>query len=254
MLEIVQIPVLTDNYVYLIHEPISGDTAVVDPAVEDDVVAALTRHGWTLSHILNTHHHWDHTGANLALKERFDVTIVGPAADRDRIPGIDIAVGEGDQTFLGDVPALVFDVPGHTRGHIAYYFDHDHALFCGDTLFAMGCGRLFEGTPDQMWRSLSKFLNMPDETLVYCAHEYTLTNGKFALTVEPDNHDLQVRMQEVVQLREAGTPTIPTTIGLEKATNPFLRPMSDNIQETVGMLGAPWPKVFAEVRQRKDNF
>jgi len=254
MLEIVQIPVLSDNYVYLIHEPKSGDTAVVDPAVEDEVVAELEKRGWTLTHILNTHHHWDHTGANLALKERFDVTIVGPAAERDRIPGLDIAVGDGDQAYLGDVAADVYDVPGHTAGHIAYHFAGDGALFCGDTLFAMGCGRLFEGTADQMWQSLSKFLRLPDETKVYCAHEYTMTNGKFALTVEPGNADLQARMAEVEKLRAAGTPTIPTTIGLEKATNPFLRPMSDNIQETVGMIGAPLPKVFAEVRARKDNF
>jgi len=143
MLEIVQIPVLSDNYVYLIHEPKSGDTAVVDPAVEDEVVAELEKRGWTLTHILNTHHHWDHTGANLALKERFDVTIVGPAAERDRIPGLDIAVGDGDQAYLGDVAADVYDVPGHTAGHIAYHFAGDGALFCGDTLFAMGCGRLF---------------------------------------------------------------------------------------------------------------
>lgn len=254
MLEIVQIPVLSDNYLYLIHDPKSGDTAIVDPAVDEPVVAELEKRGWTLTHIFNTHHHWDHTGANLALKERYGLTIIGPAAERDRIPGLDIAVGEGDQAHLGDVAAYVFDVPGHTAGHIAYYFKDAGALFCGDTLFAMGCGRLFEGTADQMWHSLSKFLKLPDETQVYCAHEYTLANGKFALTVEPDNQALKTRMAEVEKLRAAGTPTIPTTIGLEKATNPFLRPMSENIQETVGLFGAPLPKVFAEVRQRKDNF
>lgn len=255
MLEIVQIPVLNDNYVYLIHEPQSGDTAVVDPAVEDEVVAELEKRGWTLTHILNTHHHWDHTGANLALKERYyGLKIIGPAAERERIPGLDVAVAEGDQAHLGDVAADVYDVPGHTAGHIAYHFADDAALFCGDTLFAMGCGRLFEGTPDQMWQSLSKFLRLPDDTRVYCAHEYTMANGKFALTVEPGNADLKARMAEVEKLRAAGTPTIPTTIGLEKATNPFLRPMSDNIQETVDMIGAPLPKVFAEVRTRKDNF
>lgn len=254
MLEIVQIPVLSDNYVYLIHDPESEETAVVDPAVEDEVVSALESRGWQLTHIFNTHHHWDHTGANLALKERYQLTIIGPAAERDRIPGIDIAVAEGDQAYLGNIAAHVFDVPGHTSGHIAYHFAADKALFCGDTLFAMGCGRLFEGTPDQMWRSLSKFLPLPDDTKIYCAHEYTLANGTFAQTVDPDNADLNARMDEVKRLREAGLPTIPTTMGLEKATNPFLRPMSDDIQETVGMLGAPLPKVFAEVRQRKDNF
>lgn len=254
MLEIVQIPVLSDNYVYLIHDPESEETAVVDPAVEDEVVSALESRGWQLTHIFNTHHHWDHTGANLALKERYQLTIIGPAAERDRIPGIDVAVAEGDRAYLGNIAADVFDVPGHTSGHIAYHFEADRALFCGDTLFAMGCGRLFEGTPDQMWRSLSKFLTLPDDTKIYCAHEYTLANGTFAQTVDPDNADLNARMAEVKRLREAGIPTIPTTMGLEKATNPFLRPMSDDIQETVGMLGAPLPKVFAEVRQRKDNF
>ncbi|NVJ97005.1 MAG: hydroxyacylglutathione hydrolase [Alphaproteobacteria bacterium] len=254
MLEIVQIPVLSDNYLYLIHDPVSEETAVVDPAVEDAVVAALESRGWQLTHIFNTHHHWDHTGANLALKERYQTTIVGPSADRDRIPGIDIAVGEGDKAYLGDVAANVFDVPGHTRGHIAYHFVDDRALFCGDTLFAMGCGRLFEGTPDQMWQSLSKLLALPDETDVYCAHEYTLSNGKFALSVEPENLALVARMAEVEAARKRGEPTVPSKLGLEKATNPFLRPMSDEIQETLGMLGAPWPKVFGEIRTRKDNF
>ncbi len=254
MLEIVQIPVLNDNYVYLVRDPASQETAVVDPAVEDAVVEALEARGWHLTHIFNTHHHWDHTGANLALKERYGLQIIGPAAERDRIPGLDIAVGEGDKAYLGDVAADVYDVPGHTAGHIAYHFGADHTLFCGDTLFAMGCGRLFEGTPDQMWQSLAKFLRLPDETRVYCAHEYTLANGKFALSVEPDNADLVARMKEVVALREAGTPTIPTTLGLEKATNPFLRPMSEEIQDMVGLIGAPLPVVFGEVRKRKDSF
>lgn len=254
MLEVVQIPVLSDNYVYLIRDPQSEETAVVDPAVEDEVVAELEKRGWQLTHIFNTHHHWDHTGANLALKERYHAQVIGPAADRERIPGIDIAVGENDKAYLGNVSATVYDVPGHTRGHIAYHFEKDNALFCGDTLFAMGCGRLFEGTPDQMWQSLSKFLKMPDETRIFCAHEYTLSNGEFAVTVEPDNPDLATRMNEVRRLRAAGTPTVPSLLGVEKATNPFLRPMSENIQETVGLIGAALPVVFAEIRKRKDNF
>lgn len=253
-LEIAQIPVLQDNYLFLIHDPASGETAIVDPAVEEDTVAALEARGWTPTHIFNTHHHWDHTGANLALKERYGLQIVGPAADRDRIPGIDVAVGEGDQVHLGEHAADVFFVPGHTTGHIAYHFADDSALFCGDTLFAMGCGRLFEGTPDEMWSSLAKLMALPDETQVYCAHEYTMSNGKFALSVDPANDALKARMAEVERLRAQDIPTVPTNIGLEKATNPFLRPMDESLQETVGMLGAPLPAVFAEVRKRKDNF
>lgn len=253
-LEIAQIPVLQDNYLYLVHEPVSGETAIIDPAVEDDTVKALDDRGWTPTHIFNTHHHWDHVGANLALKERYGLTIVGPAADRDRIPGIDIAVGEGDPVYLGDVAADVLFVPGHTTGHIAYHFAQDKALLCGDTLFSMGCGRLFEGTPNEMWSSLSKLMQLPDDTRIYCAHEYTAANGKFALTVDPNNPDLQSRMRDVLALRSKGQPTVPTTLALEKDTNPFLRPMSEDIQEAIGMTGAPIPAVFAEIRKRKDNF
>ncbi len=253
-LEIAQIPVLQDNYLFLIHDPVSGETGIVDPALEDETVNALGARGWQPTYIFNTHHHWDHVGANLALKERYELQIIGPAADRDRIPGIDIAVGEGDRIHLGDHAAEVLFVPGHTSGHIAYHFADDQALFCGDTLFAMGCGRLFEGTPDEMWSSLSKLMLLPDETAVYCAHEYTMANGRFALTVDPENNDLIARMNDVERLRADGVPTVPTSIGLEKTTNPFMRPMSEHIQETIGMVGAPIPKVFAEVRKRKDNF
>lgn len=254
MLEIVQIPVLQDNYLYLIHEPKSGQTAIVDPALEEPVIAELEKRGWTLTHIINTHHHWDHVGANLALKERFGLTIIGPKADEGRIPGIDICVDEGEQITLGDAVADVYFVPGHTRGHIAYHFAEANALFCGDTLFSMGCGRLFEGTPAQMWHSISKLAVLPDETLIYCAHEYTTANGNFALSIEPKNAALIARMADVAALRKNGKPTVPTTLGLEKKTNPFLRPMSTEIQQTVGLTGAALTDVFAEVRHRKDNF
>ncbi|MCJ9428493.1 hydroxyacylglutathione hydrolase [Kordiimonas marina] len=254
MLQVIQIPVLQDNYVYLLHAEETGETAVVDPAVAEPVVAELEARGWTLSAIFNTHHHYDHVGANLTLKEKYDLKIYGPSAERERIPGIDIAVGDGDTVYLGDNAATVYDVPGHTAGHIAYHFADADALFCGDTLFAMGCGRLFEGTPDQMWRSLSTLMRLPDDTKVYCAHEYTLANGRFALSVEPHNAELVARMHEVEDLRAKGIPTIPSTIGLEKATNPFLRPMSEEIQDITGLVGAPLPAVFAEVRKRKDNF
>jgi hydroxyacylglutathione hydrolase len=253
-LEIAQIPVLQDNYLFLIHDPESGETAIIDPALEDETVDALNARGWQPTYIFNTHHHWDHVGANLALKERYGLKIIGPATDRERIPGIDIAVGEGDHVHLGDHAANVLFVPGHTTGHIAYHFADDEALFCGDTLFAMGCGRLFEGTPEDMWLSLTKLMQLPNSTQVYCAHEYTMSNGKFALTIDPKNTALINRMKTVEQLRADNIPTVPTSIGLEKETNPFMRPMDEAIQEIVGLVGAPLPKVFAEIRRRKDSF
>ncbi len=253
-LKIEQIPVLSDNYVYLAHCPESGQTAVVDPAVTEPVFDALDRTGWALTHILNTHHHADHTGGNLEIKQKTNCTIVGPRADRDRIPGIDVEVGDGETYALGNAVASVFDVPGHTRGHIAYWFDESDALFCGDTLFVMGCGRLFEGTPAQMVTSLAKFDALPDRTRVYCAHEYTQSNGRFALTVEPQNQALQDLMRDVDEKRANGIPTVPSTLGQERATNPFLRPSSRDLQETLGMPGADIVDVFAETRRRKDHF
>jgi hydroxyacylglutathione hydrolase len=254
MLEIHQIPVLSDNYVYLAHDAATGKTAVVDPAVHEEVFAALDEKGWTLTHILNTHHHADHTGGNLAIKERTGCTIVGPRADRDRIPGIDVEVGDGDTYALGDSVARVFDVPGHTRGHIAFWFEESDALFCGDTLFALGCGRLFEGTPQQMWTSLSKLKALPPDTKVYCAHEYTKANAAFAVTVEPQNGRLAERKARIDAMRARGERTVPSTLGEELATNPFLRPDSADLQATLGLAGAPLTDVFAETRRRKDSF
>ena len=254
MLEIHQIPVLSDNYVYLAHDAASGQTAVVDPATTDEVFAALSDKGWTLTHILNTHHHMDHVGGNQILKEATGCTIVGPRADAGRIPGIDIEVGDGDTYTLGSSTARVYDVPGHTRGHIAYWFGDSDALFIGDTLFALGCGRLFEGTPDQMWHSLSKIIDLPDDTLVYCAHEYTQSNANFAITVEPDNEMLMDRAREIDEMRARGERTVPSTMAIERATNPFLRPDSPDLQRTLGLEGADLVTVFAETRKRKDNF
>ncbi|MGH6719996.1 MAG: hydroxyacylglutathione hydrolase, partial [Alphaproteobacteria bacterium] len=205
--EIVQVPVLTDNYVYLVREAGAGVVGVVDPAVVDPVLAALEARGWCLTHILNTHHHGDHVGGNLALKAATGCTVVGPRADRARIPGIDVEVGDGDVYRFGEARAEVLDVPGHTRGHIAYWFAESEALFCGDTLFAMGCGRLFEGTPAQMWSSLSRLRALPAATRVYCAHEYTQANVRFALTVEPGNAALGARARAVDAARAAGRPT-----------------------------------------------
>lgn len=254
MLEIVQLPVLSDNYVYLVREPRQGAVGVVDPAVAGPVLAALQERGWKLTHILNTHHHGDHVGGNLEIKAATGCTVVGPRADAARIPGIDVTVGDGDTYAFGAEDALVYDVPGHTRGHIAYWFAASRALFCGDTLFALGCGRLFEGTPQQMWRSLGRLRALPDDARVYCAHEYTQANARFALTVEPGNAALVARAQAIDAARAKGRPTVPSTMGEERATNPFLRPESAEIRARLGLRDADDTAVFAAVRKRKDNF
>jgi hydroxyacylglutathione hydrolase len=253
-LRIHRIPARTDNYLWLAHELDTDTVAIVDPADAEPVIAKCGELGLHLTHILNTHHHGDHIGGNLALKAYYDCVIIGPAADRDRIPGIDIAVGEDDTVALGTETARVFDVPGHTRGHIAYWFANSDALFCGDTLFALGCGRLFEGTPAQMWNSLSKFAALPDSTRVYCAHEYTQANARFALTVDPNNKALRKRAAEIDRLRAEDTPTVPSTLGEERATNPFLRAEDPGLKAAIGLTTADPVAVFAETRKRKDNF
>lgn len=225
-LEIVRIPVLSDNYVWLVHEPESGETMVVDPAVAEPVLAEAKARGWTITQIWNTHWHPDHTGGNAAIKDATGCTITGPAAEAERIPTLDVHVREGDSVTLGAVTAQVLDVPAHTAGHIAYHFPTEQAAFVGDTLFAMGCGRLFEGTAEQMYANMRKLEALGDETQVYCAHEYTQSNGRFALTVEPGNAALVERMDLVNAMRERGEPTVPTTIALERATNPFMRAAS----------------------------
>ena len=253
-LQVCQFPCRSDNYGFLAHDPHLNVTASIDTPEEGPINTALEEKGWRLTHILNTHHHGDHTGANMALKERWGCTIVGAANDAERIPGIDVRMADGDKYQFGSLIADVFEVPGHTTGHIAYYFSSEDIAFVGDTLFALGCGRLFEGTPEMMWNSLQKLMALPDETIVYCAHEYTQSNAQFALSVEPGNAALVARSQEIDALRAEGKPTVPTTIGLERATNPFLRPMSENLQETVGLSGADLVSVFTETRLRKDNF
>ena len=222
-LEIVQIPVLSDNYVYLAHEPVTGATVVIDPAVPEPVLAAANARGWRISDIWNTHWHPDHTGGNLAVKAATGCRITGPAGEADRIPGIDRQVAQGDTVILGTTSALVIDVPGHTAGHNAYWLARDEVLFCGDTLFALGCGRLFEGTPDQMYASLGRLMALPDAAQVYCAHEYTQANARFAATIEPSNAELAERIVRIDAARACGEPTVPSTIGLERATNPFVR-------------------------------
>jgi hydroxyacylglutathione hydrolase len=254
MLTIIQIPVLADNYIYLVHEPLSNETAVVDPALAQPVLDILDERDWRLTCILNTHHHWDHVGGNLELKEQTGCKIIAAHSDRDRIPGIDAGVSEGDVITLGDSRARVISTPGHTRSHIVYHFAEDDALFCGDTLFAMGCGRLFEGTAEQMWSSLQKLKVLPVSTRVYCAHEYTQANGRFALSVEPDNLQLQQRMEVINQLREKHLPTLPSTIEQELATNPFLRENSSALRSALNMTNNKPAEVFAEVRRLKDRF
>ena len=253
-LAIEMFPCLSDNYGFLVHDPRTGATAAIDTPDAQAIDRALAARGWRLTHIFNTHHHGDHAGGNLELKAEWGCTIVGPRADAARIPGIDVAVGEGDVVELGAHAAHVHDTPGHTRGHIVYRFAQAGAAFVGDTLFALGCGRLFEGTPAQMWSSLGKIAAWPDDTRIYCAHEYTAANARFALSVDPDNEALRSRAREIERLRAAGEPTVPTTVALEKATNPFLRAAEPAFKHALGMPGASDVEAFARARALKDVF
>jgi hydroxyacylglutathione hydrolase len=253
-LEIELVPCLKDNYAYLVFDRAEGVCAVVDASEAEPVKRALAARDLKLTHILSTHHHMDHVGGNLALKQAYGVQVVGAAKDAPRIPGIDVGLKEGDTFSLGSHAARVLEIPAHTSQHIAFWFEKDRAVFTGDTLFAMGCGRLFEGTAEMMWSSLSKLMGLPDDVRIYCGHEYTEANGRFALTVEPANRDLQMRMDDVRLKRAQGAPTIPTTMGLEKKTNPFLRAQSAEIRRTLGLEDGSNVDVFAETRRRKDKF
>ncbi len=251
-LEVEVIPVLSDNYCYLLHEPGAGVTGVVDPPLAKPILDRLAAKGRRLDWILTTHQHADHTGGNEELKRATGCRVVGPRAEAAQIPGLDVAVGEGDRFALGEAQAVVFDTPGHSPGHIAYWFEDSGALFCGDVLFSLGCGRVFTGDYSRMWESLAKFLPLPDNAVVYCGHEYTLSNARFALSVDPENPALRARAAEVERLRGAGQPTIPSTMGQERATNPFLRVRDPAIRAGLRMVDAGDAEVFAELRRRKD--
>jgi hydroxyacylglutathione hydrolase len=245
---------LTDNFGVLVHDPATGATAAIDAPEAAPVEAALRSTGWQLSDILVTHHHADHTGGITELKARHRCRVTAPRNEATRIPAVDATVGEGDAAKVGSLAARVLETPGHTAGHISYVFDADKLAFVGDTLFSIGCGRVIEGTPEMMWASLLKLRALPDDVQIYCGHEYTQANIRFALTIEPDNKDLRARAEEAKQQIAAGQATIPTTMGAEKRENVFLRADVPAVAAAVGLAGKPAEQVFAEVRARKNRF
>lgn len=253
-LKVEQFMCRSDNFGVILHDSESGEAAILDAPEENAIRAVLERTGWSPSVLLVTHHHADHVAGNLALKERYRLTIVGPRGEAAKIPGLDRSVSEGDIIEFAGRKIEVIDTPGHTSGHISYHIPEEKLAFVGDTLFAMGCGRLFEEGPAVMLASMKKLAALPPETTVYCGHEYTLSNARFAVTVDPDNEALKVRAQRVERLRGEGKVTLPTTIGEELATNPFLRWNEPGIRATLGMKDASEEEVFAEIRRRKDNF
>ncbi|RYG91848.1 hydroxyacylglutathione hydrolase [Loktanella sp. IMCC34160] len=253
-LSLVTIPCLADNYAYLIHDAETGETALIDAPEPGPILAALAERGWKLTDVILTHHHWDHIDGLPPIVEAFAPRVIGAAADAHRLPHLDLAVRDGDAVTVCGETAQVFDVSGHTVGHIAVHFPASGLVFTADSLMALGCGRLFEGTAAQMWDSLLKLRALPDSTTVCSGHEYTLGNARFALTVDPDNVALQLRTAAIEEARDEGRPTVPTTLGEEKATNPFLRADAPDLQAAIGMVGADPADVFAEVRTRKDNF
>jgi hydroxyacylglutathione hydrolase len=245
---------LSDNYGVLLHDPDTGATAAIDAPEAAPIEAALKETGWKLTDILVTHHHHDHTGGIAALKTKYKCRVVAPAKEAGKIPGVDETVAQGDSVSVGKLAGTVLDTPGHTLGHITYWFPQEHLAFVGDTLFSIGCGRVIEGTPEMMWKSLLKLRDLPNETLIYCGHEYTAANIRFALSIDKENPVLDARAAQVEQLVAEGEPTIPVTIGDEKLANPFLRADVSDLAVDIGMAGKPAAEVFAEIRGRKDRF
>ena len=252
--EVIIVPCRSDNYAYLVRDEASGQVAVVDAPEAAPLIAVLDERGWRPAQIWITHHHSDHTEAVPPLVDKYGARVVGHAKDQARLPDLDIEVSDGDTVSLGETRARVIDVSGHTIGHIAYVLDADKAAFTADSLMALGCGRVFEGTYAMMWQSLSKFLGMPDDMRVYSGHNYGVANGKFALSIEPDNQDLKDRIARIEADNAAGKPIVPVTMAEEKATNPFLRAVEPGVKAAVGLDGGDDASVFAEVRRRKDAF
>ena len=248
------IPILSDNYSYLIIDKDNKYCSAVDPASPEEIIPFLEREKLDLKNILNTHYHSDHTAGNLELKEKYKCKIYGPDKEKNQIPGIDIALKENDILNINNYSAKIFETPGHTAGHIIYWFDKEKVVFTGDTLFVLGCGRLFEGTPEIMWNSLLKIRNLPKETKIYCGHEYTRSNADFALTIEKNNNKLIKRSDEINKLIDRNCFTVPTTVKKEIETNPFLRADNNNIKKDLEMDSASTEEIFGEIRKRKDNF
>ncbi|WP_035919983.1 hydroxyacylglutathione hydrolase [Leisingera aquimarina] len=253
-LEIITLPCLSDNYAFLIRNPASGETALVDAPEAGAIKAALSARGWGLDWILLTHHHWDHVDGVAELQETYGAKVAGAAADAHRLPPLDLAVEDGGQFALLGEQVQVMDVSGHTVGHIAFYLPGSNAVFTADSLMALGCGRLFEGSPQQMWASLSRLAALPPHTMVYSGHEYTQSNGAFAVTADPGNPALQARIRDIAAARTAGVATVPSLLQLELDTNPFLRAGDSAVRAHLGMEAAEDAEVFAEIRKRKDNF
>lgn len=253
-LQILTIPCRTDNYAYLAHDSATGATAVIDVPEAAPILDALARQGWQLSDVLITHHHGDHVEGLEEVLAQAPARVIGAAADAHRLPPLDIAVSEGDEVTIGSETGRVIDVSGHTVGHIAFHFPDSGAVFTADSLMALGCGRVFEGTPAQMHASLAKLAALPPETLIYSGHEYTKTNSAFARTVDPDNPRLAARTDEITRTRAAGQPTVPASLAEELETNPFLRAHDPAIRAHLGMAEATDIEVFAEIRSRKDRF
>ena len=253
-LTVYQFPCLQDNYGFLLRDKGTGAVAAVDTPDAKAISAALDEQGWGLDLILNTHWHPDHTGGNEALKAQYGAFVIGPEGEGDKIPARDQAVNDGDAVSVGNVEFRVMATPGHTLGHICYIAEAHRVGFVGDTLFSLGCGRLFEGTPPQMWQSLSALRDLPGDMTLYCAHEYTAANAEFAASLGEANAALEARMAEIVSLRAKDEPTVPMTLEVERATNPFLRADATSLRAALGMMDAADDAVFAEVRKRKDNF